>query len=288
MIAAQQFDKEEHEFSQVSLNAQVSSPELVEKLQESEVDDDESRENQPHEHMKLENRVLSPNMSTVVEGKQQSAVVVGPVTPVTQPQWNSSTVVEKIDGFSQVSLNASQVASPVLVEKSQEPEVDDDEPLWMRGTSPMSRPMSTSKPNSGKGEGGGDFMGSNSSGSETEREEASFAKFVDVQVRASVGEENSSTGNDAWYKEMTDMMSASDTEYSSDDGGNVSGVGTEGNVVGVGGVGGNSTSQRPLRRPLQRPGMFDAAKVDDEVDEEKRGNVFAKPSVRKKKKKKYY
>jgi len=34
--------------------------------------------------------------------------------------------------------------------------------------------------------------------------------------------------------------------------------------------------------------MFDAAKVDDEVDEEKRGNVFAKPSVRKKKKKKYY
>ena len=282
MIAAQQFDKEEHEFSQVSLNAQVSSPELVEKLQESEVDDDESRENQPHEHMKLENRVLSPNMSTVVEGKQQSAVVVGPVTPVTQPQWNSSTVVEKIDGFSQVSLNASQVASPVLVEKSQEPEVDDDEPLWMRGTSPMSRPMSTSKPNSGKGEGGGDFMGSNSSGIHR------FAKFVDVQVRASVGEENSSTGNDAWYKEMTDMMSASDTEYSSDDGGNVSGVGTEGNVVGVGGVGGNSTSQRPLRRPLQRPGMFDAAKVDDEVDEEKRGNVFAKPSVRKKKKKKYY
>ena len=145
-VVSHQFDKEEHECSQVSLNAQVSSPELVEKSHKPEIDDDESRENQPHEHMKLENRVLSPNISTVVEEKQQSALMV-PMTPVTRPQWNSSTVVEKVD------------------------EVD-EMPLWMRGTSPMSRPMSTSKPNSGKGEEGGDFMGSNSSGSETEREEA--------------------------------------------------------------------------------------------------------------------
>jgi hypothetical protein len=212
-----------------------------ENMDDDDDHDDVERNNQQRERIKLKNRLASPKSSKVEEEHEKSYILVEKRentkhldrtllknkitrTKVKKPEWNPSTVVAtKSPVVSPVSP-----ASPLAVfdKKSQEPENIEERkevneiPPWMRGSN--SRPISTAKSSSRQSDYDDDISRRPpSSGSEREREESSFAKFVDLQIKAEEKASINKNDDDDWYKEMREMTNVmspevSDEDYSSD------------------------------------------------------------------------